>query len=228
MARKVLPSLKLRSAFLEERLRNVLYVVGRGADCEQRGFDEQAFGHARLQPFVDRLKRVLHAEGSVRNDLLQHSFGTLDDVRVRLQFVHQANAISLRSIDDVAGEDELECSASSYQTRQALRASIPGHDSKLYFRLTEFRAFGSDSDRARHRQLAPTTQGKAVDCGDDWLAKVLDKVGQCLSATSRLFCFYSCVVGDLGDVGARSKRLPAGAREDDSTDAGIVTRVLER
>ena len=71
---------------------------------------------------------------------------------------------------------------------------------------------------ARHRQLAPTTQGKAVDCGDDRLAKVLDEVGQCLSPTSRLFRFYSCVVGDLRDVGARSKCFLTGAREDDSTD----------
>jgi hypothetical protein len=43
---------------------------------------------------------------SIRNDLLQHSFGTLDHVRIWHQFVHQANAISLCGINDVAGEDE--------------------------------------------------------------------------------------------------------------------------
>src|SRR5579864_3443044 len=177
MARTVLLSLKLRRAFFEERGRTFFLVVGRRADCEKRGFDEQAFGHARLQPFVDRLKRVLHAKGSVRDDLLQHGFGTLDDVRVRYQFVHQANAISLSCIDDVAGQDELECSASSDQTRHALRTSITGHDSKLYFWLPEFRALSGDSDRARHRQLAPATQGKAIHCGNDRLAKVLDEVG---------------------------------------------------
>src|SRR5882672_4525602 len=218
MLPKVLLTLKLRRTFPEKRRRTFFLVLGRRADCEKRGFDEQAFGHARLQPFVDRLKRVLHAKGSVRDDLLQHSFGTLDDVRVQYQFVHQANAISLCCIDDVAGEDELECSASSDQTRHALRASIAGHDSKLYFRLAKFRALTCHSDRARHRQLAPTTQGKTVDCGDDRLTEVLNEVGQSLPSTRFLFCFYSRVVGHLRDVGARSKCLLTDAREDDSMD----------
>ena len=54
----------------------------------------------------------------------------------------------LQRIDDFAGENELECSAFSDQTRETLRASIARHDSDLYFWLTEFRALGSDSDRA--------------------------------------------------------------------------------
>src|SRR6266446_88008 len=48
VARKLLLSLKLRRAFLEERRRTFFLVVGRGADCEKRGFDEQAFGHTSL------------------------------------------------------------------------------------------------------------------------------------------------------------------------------------
>src|ERR1700720_2610913 len=144
VAGNVLLSLKLRRAFLEKRRRTFFLVVGRGADGEKRGFDEQAFGHARLQSFVNRLKRVLHTKRSVRNDLLKHSFGTLDELRVWHQFVHQANAISLSCIDDVAGEDKLEGSASPDQTRHALRASIAGHDSKLYFWLAEFRTLSSD------------------------------------------------------------------------------------
>src|ERR1700693_494427 len=114
--KNALLSLKLWRAFLEERRRTFFLVVGRGADCKERGFDEQAFGHARLQSLVDRLKRVLHANGSVRNDLPQHSFGTLDHLRVRHHFVDQAKAIRLSRVDDVAGEDKLESSASSYQT----------------------------------------------------------------------------------------------------------------
>src|SRR4029077_20578441 len=88
VTRNVLLSLKLRRAFLEERRRTFFLVVGRGAYGEKRGFDEQAFGHARLQSFVDRLQHVLHADGSVRNDLLQHVFSTLDDLCGRHQFVH--------------------------------------------------------------------------------------------------------------------------------------------
>src|SRR5260370_34877174 len=99
-----------------------------------------------------------------------------------------------------------------------MRASIAGTCSKLFFRLAKFRALGSAPDSARHRQLAPPAQGKSVDRGDDRLAKVLDEVGQCLSPTSRLFCFYSCVVGDLRDVGACRKRLLTDARDDDSMD----------
>src|SRR6202167_286244 len=221
----VLLSLKLRCAFFEECRRTFFLVVGRGADCEKRGFDEQAFGHARLQPFVDGFQRVLHAKGSVRNDLLQNNFGALYDMRVRYQFVHQANAISLSRIDDVPREDELECSAFPNQTRQALRASVPWHDAKLYFWLAEFRALGGDSDGACHRHLASAAQGKTVYCGDDRFAQILDEVGQRLSPTSRRFCFYNCVVGDLRNVGARSKRLLTGAGEDDPTDRRIFTPV---
>ena len=66
---QVLLSLKLGRAFLEERRRTFFLVVGRGADCEKRGFNQQAFGYARLQSFVDRFKRELHAKRSVGNDL---------------------------------------------------------------------------------------------------------------------------------------------------------------
>ena len=140
VAGKALLSLKLRRAFLEESRCTFSLVVGRGTDCEKRGFDEQAFGHARLQSFIDRFKRVLHAKGSVRDDLLQHSFGTLDDLRVRHQFIYQTNAVGFCCIDDVARKDQLERSASPDQTRHALRAAIARHDSQLYFRLTEFRS----------------------------------------------------------------------------------------
>jgi hypothetical protein len=39
---------------------------------------------------------------SIRNDLLRHSFGSLDDVPIWQQFVHQANAISLCGITPFA------------------------------------------------------------------------------------------------------------------------------
>src|SRR5580704_7617496 len=138
VARKLLPSLKLRRALFEERRRTFFLIVGRGADGEERGFDEQAFGHARLQAFVDGLNRVPHAKGSICNDPLQHSFRPLDHVRVWFQFVYQTNAIGFGCIDDFAGEDQLECPASSDQTRHSLRASITWHNAKLYFRLAEF------------------------------------------------------------------------------------------
>src|ERR1700760_3241470 len=102
LPRVPLPTLELRCTFLEECRSSFFLVVGGGADCEKRGFDEQAFGYARLQPFVDRLQRVLHAQRSVRNDLLQRSFGTLDQGGRRYQFVYQADAISFRRVDDVA------------------------------------------------------------------------------------------------------------------------------
>src|SRR6201988_5430615 len=49
------PSRELRRTLFEKRRRPFLLVFGCGADGEERAFHHQAFGLARLQPFVDRL-----------------------------------------------------------------------------------------------------------------------------------------------------------------------------
>src|SRR6266550_9263666 len=65
-----LPSLELRGALLEERLRPLLLVVRPGAEAEEGCFQGQPFGLGRLQSLVHRVERELHGERSVRKDLL--------------------------------------------------------------------------------------------------------------------------------------------------------------
>src|SRR5205823_14988574 len=59
------PSLELRGALLEERLRPLLLVVRPRAEAEEGRFQGQPFGLARLQSLVHRVDRALHGALSV-------------------------------------------------------------------------------------------------------------------------------------------------------------------
>src|SRR3954453_12883887 len=65
-------------ALLEECRGAFLLVLRRGAHCEQPRFDEQAFGYARLESFIHRFERVLHAQRSVDDDLVERGFTVCD------------------------------------------------------------------------------------------------------------------------------------------------------
>src|SRR6266566_5959629 len=64
-----LASLELGGALLQKRLRAFLFVLRSRAESEERSFERQTFGLACFQTFVYRLKRVLHRERGVGENL---------------------------------------------------------------------------------------------------------------------------------------------------------------
>src|SRR5438128_266311 len=102
------PSLELRGALLEERLRPLLLVVRPGAEAEEGRFQGQPFGLARLQSLVHRLDRELHGERSVGKDLLQDRLRTRHQLRGRNDLVHEADAVRLLRGDRCAGKNQLQ------------------------------------------------------------------------------------------------------------------------
>src|SRR5947199_4392878 len=89
------PSLELRGALLEKRLRPLILVVRPCAEAEEGRFQGQPFGLARLQSLVHRLERELHGEGSVGKDLLQDRLGTRRLRRGGEDPVHEADGVCL-------------------------------------------------------------------------------------------------------------------------------------
>src|SRR6266545_6917217 len=131
------PRLELGLALLQERGRAFLLVVGGGADREQRAFERQPFGLARLQPLAHRLQRELHGERRVGENLLQNEFGAPDEALRGDDLVDRPDAIRILRGDHPARENQLQRAAAPDEPRQALRAAIPGDHSQLHFRLTE-------------------------------------------------------------------------------------------
>src|SRR2546427_4933701 len=129
------PSLELRGALLEERLRSLLLVVRPGAEAEEGCFQGQPFGLARLQSLVHRLERELHGERSVGKDLLQDRLRTRHQLRGGNDLVHEADAGRLLRADRCAGENQLQRAAFTDQPRGAPWSAAPRDDAQRNLRL---------------------------------------------------------------------------------------------
>ena len=68
----------------------------------------KTFRNAPVQPFIHRIDRELHAERSIGIDLVENGFGSRDQIGERNNLIDQAGAIGLLSVDDFAGENELQ------------------------------------------------------------------------------------------------------------------------
>src|SRR5438046_3156289 len=123
-----LPSLELRGALLEERLRPLLLVVRPGAEAEEGCFQGQPFGLGRLQSLVHRVERELHGERSVGKDLLQDRLRTRQQLRGGNDLVHEADAVRLLRADRRAGKNQLQRAAFTDQPREALCSAAARHD----------------------------------------------------------------------------------------------------
>src|SRR6266403_1762005 len=222
------PSLELRGALLEERLRPLLLVVRPGAEAEEGCFQGQPFGLARLQSLVHRLERELHGERSVGKDLLQDRLRTRHQLRGGNDLVHEADAVRLLRADRCAGKNQLQRAAFADQPREALCSAATRNDAQRNLGLAELRVLRGDPERAGHGRLATAAERKAIDRGDHRLAEILDQVENRLAERARLFCFDRRDTGQLVDVGSGDERLVAGPCEDDAAHGGVIPRVLER
>ena len=149
---------------------------------KERGFQQQAFGLARLQPLFTASSANFTATGALRRSV-QDRLGACDELSGGNDLVDQADAIGLLRVDHLAGENQLQGAALSDQPRQALRAAVARNDAELDFRLAELRVLGREPDGAGHRQFAAAAEGEAVDGRNDRLAEVLDEVEDRLPVT---------------------------------------------
>src|SRR6266850_1553314 len=164
------PSLELRGAPLEERLRPLLLVVRPGAEAEEGCFQGQPSGLARLQSLVHRLERELHGERSVGKDLLQDRLRTRHQLRGGNDLVHEADAVRLLRADRCAGKNQLQRAAFTDQAREALCSAAARNDAQRNLGLAE-RARLFCFDRRDTGQLVDVGSGDerlvAGPCKDD-------------------------------------------------------------
>src|SRR4051794_38245894 len=129
--------MKLRRAPLEEGGRALLLVVGRRAQTEVRGFQEQPFALACLRAFVCRLERELDRDGRVRSDLVQDRFCAGDQFSRGNDLVDEPDAIGLLRADRLSGQDELQRATFADETWEALRSPAARNESERDFGLAE-------------------------------------------------------------------------------------------
>src|ERR1700733_14561959 len=122
--------MELGRALFEEGGRAFSLVVGRGAEAEVRGFEQQAFALAGIHPFVRRLERELDGDRRVGGDLRQNRLGARDQVGGGNDLVDEADAIGLLSADHVPGEDQLQRASLADEPRQTLRPAAAGNEPK--------------------------------------------------------------------------------------------------
>src|SRR5579884_4034500 len=95
----------------------------------------------------------------------------------------------------------------SDEPRQTLRTTIPRDDPELHFGLTKLCIFACQTNRAGHRDLAPTAKRETVDTRDHWLSQILNQIEDRL-ATMRVFLpRHSVVLGEFDDVRAGDESL---------------------
>src|SRR5882757_5350870 len=111
---------KLRPSLVKEGRSPFLFVLGSGAQPEERSLQRQAFIQAGFQSFGHGFERIPDGDWSVGKDLFQNRFGAADEIDGGHDFVDQTDAPSLLGTDDFAGKDELQGSAFADQARQAL------------------------------------------------------------------------------------------------------------
>ncbi len=157
----------------------------------------------------------------------QDLFGARDQASGRDDFVDQSDPVGLLGADHLAGENELKCATPAYQPREALRPPTTGNQAQLDLGLPESCALHRNPQRARHRGLTASAEGKAVDRRDYRLAQVLDEIQHRLSETAGLLRFKGGDVGELTDIGAGNERFVTRTGENDPANAGIAPRIFE-
>src|SRR5216683_8315383 len=169
-------SVKLRRAFFEEGGGAFLLVFRCRADAEIGRFERKPFGLAGVHPLVSRFQRELYGDRRIGRDLLQNRLGTVNQAACRNDFVDEANAIGFLRGNRLAGEDQLQRTTLSHQTRQTLRSATAGQKAQLDFGLPKSGMLRRDPHRASHRRLAASAKRKAINGCDHRLAEIFYEV----------------------------------------------------
>src|ERR1700722_7135634 len=132
------------------------------------------------------------------------------------------------SIDQIAGQDQLKCTAFANKTREPLGATVPGNDSKLDFRLPEPRIFRGDAKGAGHRRFTTASQGEAIHRCNYGLAKCFDERESLLTPLGELTCLLAVDGRELCDIGTGNERFLSRSSQDYTLDSGILFRRMKR
>ena len=93
---------------------------------------------------------------------------------VRIDALHQADALGLGGVDDLAGEDHLHGAADADELRQVARAAGLRHEARRHRDLAEPRLVGGVADVAGGREFEPDADRGAVDGGDGHRLQLLE------------------------------------------------------
>ena len=126
--------------------------------------------------------------------------------------IHEPDAIRLRRVDHLAGEQKLERASLADETRQPLRRAVARHDAELHLGLAELRPICGEAQMTSHGKLASAAEREAVDRGERRLRRPLELAEGALSALGARLSFHRRLLRQLGDVRARDERA-AGAGE---------------
>src|SRR3954467_3275280 len=125
-ARRVLlnsASVKLRRSFCEKGRGPFGFVARPGAQAEQRCLEGKPLRQVRLQPAVHRLERELHGDRRIGENLLQDRFGSDEEISGGGHLGAKRAPVGCPRVDHAAGENELQGSPLTDQSRQTLRAA---------------------------------------------------------------------------------------------------------
>ncbi len=111
-----------------------------------------------------------------------------------------------------------------------LQAVIAIGDAEFGGGNAELAVVGRDADVRRHRDLHAAAQAKAADAGDDRFRKIRQQRALRGALFRIFFRGLGVVPGflELADIGARHKRLVAGAGQDHDPHVGVVAQFDQR
>ncbi len=139
---------------------------------------------------------------------------------------NEADPVGLRSINQLAGEQEPECPALPDEARKPLSTTEAWNYPEGHLRLTELRTLGGQADIAGHRQLHTSAQREALHQGDRRLVEPLDLAEYPLASLGEPSAFVPGQLGHGGDVGSSGKS-PALAAEDDRPNVMALAQLGE-
>ena len=77
------------------------------------------------------------------------------------------------AFDAASRQDDLERATGADEAWEPLGAAVAGDDAEAHLGQAEHRVLGGEPHVTRQRQLAPASEGVAVDCRDDGLVRAL-------------------------------------------------------
>ena len=201
-------------------------LVGGGAEAaEDFGFGVEGFGERLAFAAVDGLKDSGNGEWSHGGDGLGQCAGAGEEFGGRYKFVDQADAEGFCGVDKLRGEHDAEGGAAADEAGEALGSAVAGDEAELDLRKAETGLVAGDAEGAGEGEFAATTEGYAVDGGDDRLAGTLE-VGldesEDLVATLGVGTARDGVgFGQGADVGPGGEGAIACAGEQDDANGGV-------
>src|SRR6476660_2164459 len=171
---------KLGLSLLQKRSGSLTLVGRLAQEAEPGGLEPEGLVQLQIQAGVHQLEAGSHRERTILENGAKQA-GGFGDQPVRGQHpVDQPDAPRLLCVDHRAGEQQLECTPPTDETREADRAAVPRPDAELDLGLTEAGGVARDAEMAGHRQLAAAAEREAIHRREHGLPAALEAPQQLL------------------------------------------------